>query len=47
LAKFQVNFSKENVPFLIMTQKLKTLSEQLSEIGFEHTFLNTITSMLI
>ena len=32
------HFSKENVPFLIMTQKLKTLSEQLSEIGFEHTF---------
>ena len=32
------HYSKENIPFLIMTKKLKALSEQLSEIGFEHTF---------
>ncbi|MEA5403105.1 hypothetical protein VB776_09275 [Arcicella sp. DC2W] len=32
------HYSNENIPFLIMTEKLKTLSEQLNEIGFEHTF---------
>ncbi|MBB6004063.1 arginyl-tRNA--protein arginylyltransferase [Arcicella rosea] len=32
------NFSKDNIPFVIMTQKLKALSEKLNEIGFEHTF---------
>lgn len=32
------HYSKDNVPFLIMTQQLKALSEKLNEIGFEHTF---------
>lgn len=32
------HYSNDNIPFLIMTEKLKALSEQLNEIGFEHTF---------